>query len=159
MIQTLCRGSITRIALANKVRLFSGLPSLGVYKCHTVTRRCSVSRATPCQSLFHGSKSAPVLRNCSTNISAECSEPDKKILSVSPTNSGKHLFIRWDNGEESKLLSQWLRFNCQCPVCVSPSSNQRMLYADKLLSWPTISSATVRGLFVVLIHVHVHKVP
>ena len=69
----------------------------------------------------------------------------KKIYSVSPANSGKHLVVKWDNGEESKLISQWLRFNCQCPECVSPSSNQRMVYADKLVFWPRISSSTIRG--------------
>ena len=157
-MQTLRRGIMARIVFtlrAVKTRvIFSKQPALRVctdYK-HTrnLRRAVSISRGTQNRAgyydLFCGSWNTLHFRNCSTSTSISVeSVPDKKILSVSPVKSGKNLFVKWDDGEESRLLSQWLRFNCQCPECVSPASNQRMLYADKLLSWPRISSATIKG--------------
>ena len=151
-VRILCRSGITRTVLTHKSvksRSFSmpGMRGIADTKLQPFTRYRLFSRCTP--HLCSASNGAvhlykPDVRQYSTKVCDEF-KPDKKVLSVSPANSGKYLLIRWDNGEESKLLSQWLRFNCQCPECVSPSSNQRMLYADKLLSWPKISSSTIKG--------------
>ena len=112
----------------------------------------TTSSALPVARSLSGNPLQPRLRNLystrSTGISDEGGamvRSEKNIVDVSPVNSGKDLLIKWDNGEESKLLSQWLRFNCQCSECVSPSTNQRMVYADKLVLWPKISSSTIKG--------------
>ena len=152
-VQVLCRSGISRTVLTHnaiKSRSFSmpGMRGIADTKLQTLTRyrlfsRCPPHRCSASNGAVHVYK--PDFRQYSTRVSDEFM-PDKKVPIVSPANSGKHLLVRWDNGEESKLLSQWLRFNCQCPECVSPSTNQRTLYADKLLPWPRICSATIKGL-------------
>ena len=59
---------------------------------------------------------------------------------------GKYLTVKFDNCQQSQLISQWLRQNCHCPECIDPGSNQRKVYADKLLGSPRLKLAHVAGI-------------
>ena len=59
---------------------------------------------------------------------------------------GKYLTVKFDSGQQSQLISQWLRQNCHCAECIDPGSNQRKVYADKLLGSPRLKSAHVAGI-------------
>ena len=72
-----------------------------------------------------------------------------RVLSadIPSATRGKYLTIKFDNNQQSQLISQWLRQNCHCPECIDPGSNQRKVYADKLLGSPRVTSAHIAGIY------------
>ena len=117
----------------NNFRISSGLSGNNLLIPHQVTHGCVCS-----------------VSSSVTGNSGECSSPlsKAKLLSAdidSSESSGKYLTVKWESGKQSHLFSKWLRQNCHCPECVDPGSNQRKVFADKLVGSPRLDSTVITG--------------
>lgn len=90
----------------------------------------------------------PSLCACVSTSPVEGNRGLPRVLSADAPSAaeGKYLIIKFDNSQQSQLISQWLRQSCHCPECIDPGSNQRKVYADKLLGSPRLQSAHIAGI-------------
>ena len=62
----------------------------------------------------------------------------------SVSKDGKKLNLYCDGEPERRYHGTWLRYNCRCPVCLSPSTNQNIVHYSNLVDL-TIKDASLKG--------------
>ena len=61
------------------------------------------------------------------------------------SRDGKKLNVQCDGEAERRYHGVWLRHNCRCPVCLSPSTNQNIVHYSSLIDLK-IKDATLKGI-------------
>ena len=102
-----------------------------------------------------------VTRSCYSKVNtvkgdSKCSGQTLKPVTISfadvaGSKPGRYLTVTFDNGEQSQMMSLWLRQNCHCSDCVDPGTNQRKVFADRLEGSPRLESAVIMGKFCALV--------
>ena len=62
------------------------------------------------------------------------------------SKDGKKLNLQCDGEEERRYHGVWLRHNCRCTACLSPSTKQNIVHHSSLMDLK-ITDATLKGTY------------